>query len=254
MTTIVSTTNATAVMKALLGRDVSPLDIALRPECTVMSVMRPELMVGSASVGRIANLADPDSAFVQANALAQGAAVSDTGFGRDTLGFDGDFLRHYVLDAPVAVSGAFSLLSVFQIGTAGQIHNILGDESSITSDRYGINVWSNNTVRARVGDGFAQSGAISLNTWHAAIMSYDGTNTVKLEVLGAGSSTGAVTSEANNTTLRLGDQTPAFGLHGRVDMAAMFNVDMFDPSQAAVLADVKTMLRQFYGSLVSGVA
>ncbi len=249
MTTIKTASNATSTMKSVLPRSITPLDIARRAECSVMSVMRPDLMVGD-SVFEIANLADASKVFTQADETNQAELVLAAAFGRETLNFDADRERHYTLSESVDYTGPFSLLSVFRPETLGGLMNLIGDEDTNETNRVGLRLQTNSRMRARVGSGTAQSGILTAGNWYAAIMSYDGSANVTLEVLGEAAVTGSVVNEATGTNLRLGDNNAAFGFIGQIDMAAMFTTNLHNSANTGLLADVKFMVKNFYKNVI----
>lgn len=254
MTTLRTSSNATALMRSVLPKSVTPLDIAGNANCNVMSVMRPNLVVGTTAVTEIANLADPDAAFVQAEATDQGSLATSAAFGRQTLELADTRDQFYDSTGTFDWTSAFSMLAVFRPGRVDALQNVLGNETATTEFRVGIHVNSNGTLRGRVGNAGPSVGSISANTWYAAILSYDGTSTMTIERVGGTTATVSVSTEPTGFTgLKIG-LGASFGFDGQVDMAAVFNTDLHGASNAALMADVKTMLAQYYGSTVVGVS
>lgn len=254
MTTIKTSTNSTALMRSVLPRSVTPLDIAQKGECKVFSVMRPDFLVGSDSVSTIANIADPSSPFVQVNSDNQADSVYDDSIGRNVLEFSEDRARNYLYSGFVDYSEAHSFLSVIKTAAFDSFSVIIGDEASTTEQRASLSYQSNSRLRMRNGNGTAGSLDLNPSTWYAVIGSYDGVSSVKIEVLGQDVYSGTTTIEADGiTTLRLGSASTSLGFVGRMDMGAFFTADLHGAGNSDLLLDVKTMLRQFYGSTVSGV-
>lgn len=255
MMTIKSAAKATPIMEVVLPRSITPLDIARRAECSVMSVMsikRPDLMIGD-SVSEIANLADASKTFQQSDAASRGVAASAAAFGRETLDFDADRERHYTLSAAVDYTGAFSLAAVFRPQNLGARCNLLGDETTVENDRAGFQLQPNGALSATVAGLRVDSSVLTNDTWYAALMSYDGSANITLEVIGSATLTATGSPSPAGTSLRLGDDNSAFGFVGQIDMAAMFATDLHGSTNAGLLADVKLMLSQFYRSAVQGV-
>ena len=253
MTGLRSGTNATDLIKAISPREVTPLDIAERAGCTVMSVMTEALTGNVTSVSRIANLANPDAPFEQGTAANQASMVDSATFGRKTLEFDTARDRYYTLGTTVDYASAFSLLAVFRSGVVDTLMNVLGDEDTVTATRAGLHMQTNGKLRARIGSSVVGSETLTADTWYAAIMSFNGSESMTIEVLGQSAITGAVSGSVTGTALRISDNTGAFGLDGQVDMAAMFNVELNATAQADLLADVKLMLAQTYDTTVTGL-
>lgn len=252
MTTVRTSVNATSLMKAVLPKVVTPLTIGTLPECMTLNVMRPELM-DTDPVSRISNLVLGNPDMTQTTGSNQAILEYDSSLGRDTLGFDSDRARFYSYSNPVDYTTAFSMLTVFRADTVGLLSSILGNESVTEANRVGIRTQTNSKIRARVGNGTAQqSGLLSAGNWYGAIMSYNGTNTVSLEVLGEDVVTGAVTNEATITSLTVGSSNPAFGVDGAIDMVGFFTVDLHGTTNSALLSDVKQMIKQFYGNTLVG--
>lgn len=253
MPALILGTNATAAMEAFLPKSVSAYDIAAKPECTVMSVMTPELTGGTTSVSRIANLANPDAPFTQDTVADQATMVDSAAFGRKTLEFSSSRDRFYTLSTAVDYTSAFSLVAVFRPGVVDTLMNVLGDEDTTTANRVGLRMLDNGKLRARIGSSVIASDELTANTWYAAIMSFNGTDSMTLEVMGQTPVTTAVSGSVTNTALRISDDTGTWGFRGQVDMVAMLNVELHATAQAELLADHKLMLAQTYDTTVTGL-
>jgi len=240
-------------MKAMLPKDVSPRTIAERAECTVMSVMMPELTGRTTSVSRIANLANPDAPFEQGTVANQATMVDSATFGRKTLEFDAARDRYYTLSTSFDYSSAFTLISVFRPGAVDQDMNVLGDKDTDANIRVGMQMSTNGKLRARIGTDFIGSEVLTVDTWYCAIMSFNGTDSMTLEVVGQTPVTGAVSGSVTGTALRIGDETGGFGFRGQYDMPAALPVDLHSTAQADLMADVKLMLAQTYDTTVTGL-
>lgn len=254
MTTIITNLPSTAAMRAVLGRTVTPYSLAQSANCQMMAVMRDDLVTETTGVSEIVNLADEANQFTQATEANRASMVDDANIG-DALSFGSDYGDWYRVDGLADYSSAFSMAAVFSLAEVGRLMTILGAESSDDEDRAGLRAQTNSKLRARVGDGTAQSTrSLTADTWYAALMSFDGTDTVTLQLVGEDAVTGTSTVSATTTYLQLSDEQTAFGLSGKMKLAALWNVDIFDGSQSALLADINTMLRQQYGSLINGIS
>lgn len=254
MTTIKTSTNATAIMQAVLPRSKTPLDIARESSCILFSVMEPRFLTGTSLVSQITNLANLDAPFTQATPANQATLVSSSLLGRQTLEFNTDKLRHY--DFPLAVDNdsAFSMMVVFQPNNFTTNSCLIGNESAVAANRCSMVAQSNGTLRAYVGDAFASVSGVTENNWYAGLMSFDGTDTITAQLLGWTAATATNSVTVTSTDLYLSDESGSFGADDvQIDMAARFNVDIFDAAQADLLADIKLMLAQYYGPAVQGV-
>jgi hypothetical protein len=175
---ITTGTNATANMKLVLPRKVTPLTFAKRAECTLMSVMTktPSTLVkGTTDVEAIVNLANPNKYLAQSTPAMRGVMIFDADLGRETLEFNTDRARHSSVNNLVDYTNAFTLISVFKTSISLKLQNLIGDEDLINTNRVGARIQTNNRLRGRVTDNATQSlGPVVQDKWYTAIMAYDG--------------------------------------------------------------------------------
>jgi hypothetical protein len=255
MTSLRTNTNASAAMAAALRKTISPSDIIRNPACKVFSVMESRFITGTSAVSAVSNLAASGGSFVQATGAAQPALVSDTALGQDTLELGAARDRHMAFDGSVNFNATWSMLAVFNATSfPGTSNNILGDETSTAANRASLQVNSSGQCRVLVGGTGVNGGAVVAGNWYAAICSYvTGTNALAIQMPGRSKVTGTAAAAPTGTiNLRLGDSVTTFGFNGRIDMAAFFDVDLFDAGQADLLADCFAMLQYRYGPTVNG--
>jgi hypothetical protein len=242
-------------MQTILNRTVSPSDIARNPACKVLSVMEGRFITGTTNVSAVTNLASLGGSFVQASGAEQPELVSDSDLGQDTLQLGAGRDKHMAFNGSVNFNATWSMLAVFN-ATAfpGTSNNILGDETSTAANRASLQVNSSGQCRILVGGTGVNGGAVVAGDWYAAICSYvTGTNALSIQMPGRSKVTGtAAVAPTGTINLRLGDSVSTFGFNGRIDMAAFFDVDLFNAGQADLLDDCFAMLQSRYGPILNG--
>lgn len=256
MATLRTATPATNAMKSVLPRFIAPAEIAQNAACIAFAVMEPRFLTGTGTVSQVANLARPDEPFIQATTANQPSRAYDAALGRETLSFNSDRIQHLNRLGAADYTGSFSLMTVAKVARTDVVMNLIGDYGDNLSTA-SIHLNSTATFRARVGSGQAVFfGSVEPNMWYATMASYGGTGRVKSKRLDGAISTGGsdVATEPTTTALRIGHPAANNGIHGAVDMAAMFSVDILAPAHADLLSRVETMLKQYYGAAVVGGA
>lgn len=257
MATLRASTPATAAMKAVLPRFITPAEIARDPSCAAFALMEPRFVTGTTAVSQVANLARPDEPFTQATAANQPAMVTDAGLGRSTLAFGADRIDTLTKAGNVSYSGPWSFLAVATVNNATSVlMHIIGDYASALAGQASIQMNTNGQFRFKVAEASIGLGVGAVNTRYAMIGTYNGAGAIKAKRLDTATATTAtaVTTVPTATSLRLGIAAAGWGLHGTIDMAAMFNVDILDAPQSDLLSRVEAMLKQYYGAAVAGGA
>lgn len=256
MATITLASNATPAMASVLPKFVTPADIA--KEASVFSIMSPEYVTGDAAVTAVRNLGTGAGQFEQSISGREPSLAADVDLGRQTLAFDSSKSQYMRYSNDVDYTGAWSLLTVFKVAAAAPsaTYTFLGNEAAPVSNRACVQLAATN-IRARAGDihtsipGFSGQGQ-----WYAAIGSFDGSDRVSVWLSGedVSSNTGLTTPPTGTTDLFLGDNESAFGMYGSIDMAARFELDVLDSSNAAIFDDIRNMLARYYGSRITGLS
>lgn len=254
MTTITTTTASTALMRSVLPRSVTPLDVARNAACKLMSVSRQDFVTGTASVSSIVNFANEANNLTQATGGNQASLVNDPDLGRDVLDFDSGRTDHYILPSGADYTKAFSFVSVFKARLAA-IGVLMGNETTTADSRANLTIQPTRGIRVRINSLNVNSAAVDLDTWYAVIGTFDGVDTATVEVLGQAEASSTGAADASGTTnLGVGSPNPNFGFDGQIALSAFFDVDLKASANSALLEDTKTMISQLYGSRVSGIS
>lgn len=252
---ITISTNATASIKRVPARKVTPQTLAKRPECTLMSGMTKSpstLVKGTTDVEAIVNLANPEKHLAQSTAARREGWVFDAAMGRKTLEITADRALHYLVNNLVDYTSPFTLVSVFKGSTSGKLQNLIGG-----ADLIGARVQTNHCLRGRVTGTATQSVGVAVqDKWHVAIMACDGSANLFIQLVAGDEQKTSMTVEPVNTFLRFGHNQAFLGFAGKMDMAAVLNVCIYGTTAAARGLQGMTfdMLHQLYGGASPGLA
>lgn len=246
--------NATSLMKSVLEKSISPTDIAAMPSCLALSVFRDNFVDGD-DVGNLVNLANPSINFTQSDDLSKPTLLDDVNLGRKSGYFNADANRYLNSEHVIDYSAAYTILSVVKIPySTNDIQLIMGNESVTASNRVGVKYrGSNNKVQNFRGSSSVGSEPLIAGQWYAILSSYNGVDTVSMEVIGEPIKTSSVIETVTTTNLKISSGSGFTMSDGSIDMVAFFNKDMFDPSNSEDYDDINLMLKSFYGSSVSGL-
>lgn len=258
MTTIKTGFNATSLMKGILTKHITPLDIAKINECSIMSVHRANFVDNASPISGLLNLADGVSKFTQTISDRQPTLQYDNVLGRDTGYYTeessvGDTLTY---EGVIDIAGGFSMLAVVKI-TDESYQGVFGsDGAGLESTRFGIRYRENGKFQCFMGNVSSSPsivGGYIYGSWRVVLMSHDGVNTMRYQILGESLGTNvAAPFTVVDPELRIGSATLDL-VDANIDMCALFNTDILDPADTTVLDEVKSMLSSFYGSAVHGV-
>lgn len=253
MSTFATTTDATTIMRAVLPRQLTPQTIADWDECTAM-IYIPDSDLEPGVISSLPNLADITKPFTQGTAINQPQTVNDLSLGRLTMAFNADRLRCLVSSVAPDYTAPWSMVVVTQQKASPIANgNIFGSVSADSALQSGLRMAGTDRIIARNGDGSAQTFAVNeLDEWVVLFASYTGTS-IKIQSVSDPIATAAVSTPATGTVLNMGSTAAGFGYTGRTDMAIMLTEDIFAAENAAMMTDIRGMLRNTYGGVIEGI-
>lgn len=254
MTIIKTNANATTFMRTILKKTVSPLDIAKKPHCLVLSVSRSDFVDDASSVSSLYNIADTTLSYTQASEVNMPSLEYDSDLGRESMRLSGD--QFMDISGVMDYTSPFTLLTVIKIDAGDTTaRRIFGKLTYGTDQGVGMSCYqSNGNIIGRYTTSVAviESG-LEQGSWECIALTYDGEGGAMFAQLvdGEFSAAGFVIDGAviTETGIRIGEQSD--GMVGLIDMTMILTVDVLNPANSGILSDVKTMLSDFYGDLLN---